>query len=61
MNTVHEVKVLRKKLRYGDFKQIAEKAGVSTSTATQVMQGVFYNKAVVDAAKEIIKARETKN
>jgi hypothetical protein len=61
MDTVLEVKILRRKLKHGDYKRIAEISGMSPASVTQVIRGVWYNKTVVEAAKQIIAARENKN
>lgn len=50
---------IKNQLRYGDLRVIAEKTGFSKDYVTKTMHGLRYNKSIIDAAKELIKQRQT--
>lgn len=54
----NELKIIRKKLKHGDFKLIANKLALSYSTIKKVLHGSFNNDRVLAVAKALGNKRE---
>lgn len=54
-----DLKKIRRKKQYGDAKIITQETGASESAISQVINGVYYNQAILDSAWKIITERES--
>jgi hypothetical protein len=64
-HSVIDLKKYQRELGYGDHREIKDrllaehKLTVSKSAISQVIAGVYYNKAILDMAKEVLTAKRS--
>lgn len=55
-----DVKLIHRKIKYGENKIIVQNLNVSPGAVSQVLSGVYYNQSILDEANRIIEEREAK-